>query len=78
MRDTVSLFGSQNVFAWLVDDKTKVPICVSTVAKQAPLSMHVNNEIRLSDHDFVKATKHKLTPWQHVKSNHILQKQIQK
>ena len=47
MRDTVSLFGSQNVFAWLVDDKTKVPICLSTVAKQAPLSMHVNNEIRL-------------------------------
>ena len=24
--------------------------------------MHVSSEIRLPDHDFVKATKHKLTP----------------
>ena len=29
--------------------------------KQAPLIMHVSYEIRLPDHDFVKATKHKLT-----------------
>ena len=29
--------------------------------KQAPLIMHVSYEIRLPNHDFVKATKHKLT-----------------
>ena len=28
----------------------------------APLMMHVNYEILLSDYDFVKAAKHKLTP----------------
>ena len=61
MRDIVSLFGS-DVFALSVDDKAKVPIGVTAVTKQAPLIMHVSYKIRLPDHDFVKATKHKLTP----------------
>ena len=62
MRDIISLFGSDNVFVSSVDDKTKVPISVTTVIKQAPLLIYVGYEIRLPDHDFVKATKHKLTP----------------
>ena len=45
-----------------MDDKAKVPIGVTTVTKQAPLMMHVSYENRLPDYDFVKATKHKLTP----------------
>ena len=44
-----------------VDNKAKVPIGVAAVTKQAPLIMHVSYEIQLPDHDFVKATKHKLT-----------------
>ena len=62
MRDIVSLFGSDNVFVLSVDDKAKVPIGVTAVTKQAPLIMHASYEIRLPDHDFMKATKHKLTP----------------
>ena len=62
MRDIVSLFGSDNVFVLSVDDKAKVTIGVTAVIKQALLIMHVSYEIRLPDHDFVKATKHKLTP----------------
>ena len=62
MRDIVSLFGSDNVFVLSVDDKAKVPIGVTAVTKQAPLIMHVSYETRLPDHDFVKTTKHKLTP----------------
>ena len=45
-----------------VDDKAKVPIGVTAANKQPPLKMHVDYEIRLPDHDFVKTTKHKLTP----------------
>ena len=45
-----------------VDDKAKVPIGVTAANKQPPLKMHVDYEIRLPDHDFVKSTKHKLTP----------------
>ena len=62
MRNIISLFGSDNVFVLSVDDKAKVPIGVAAVTKQAPRIMHVSYEIRLPDHDFVKATKHKLTP----------------
>ena len=62
MRDIISSFGS-NAFVLSVDDKGKVPIDINAVTKQAPLLiMHVSYEIRLSDHDFVKATKHNLTP----------------
>ena len=46
-----------------VDDKAKVPISFTSAIEQAPLMMHVNYEIILSDHDFVKAAKHKLTPF---------------
>ena len=45
-----------------VDDKAKVPIGVTAANKQSPLIMHVDYEIILPDHDFVKATKLKLTP----------------
>ena len=61
MHDIISLSGS-DVFVLSVDGKAKVPIGVTAVTKQAPLTMHVSYEIRLPDHDFVKATKHKLTP----------------
>ena len=49
------------MFVISVDDKAKLPICVTAATKHAPLVMHVSYEFRLPDHDFVKATKHKLT-----------------
>ena len=63
IHDIVYLFGSDNVFVLSVDDKAKVPVGVTAVRKQAPLIMHVSYKIRLLDHDFVNATKHKLTPF---------------
>ena len=62
MHDIVSLFGSDNVFVLSVDGKVKAPIGVAAVRKQAPIIMHVSYEIRSPGHDFVKGTKHKLTP----------------
>ena len=62
MQDIASLLGQENVFALSVDDKAKVPIGVTAATKQSPLIIHMTHEIRLPDHDFVKATKHKLTP----------------
>ena len=62
MKDIASVFGAENVFVLSVDDKAKVPIGVTAASKQSPLIMHVDYEIRLPDHDFVKATKHILTP----------------
>ena len=60
MHNIVSLSGSDNVFVLSVDDKAKVPIGVTAVTKQAPLIIHASYKIRLPDHDFMKATKHKL------------------
>ena len=50
------------MFALSVDDKAKVPIGVTATIEQLSLLMHGTYEIRLPDHDFVKASKHKLTP----------------
>ena len=61
MRDIISLIGSDNVFVLSVDDRKVVPTGVTAVTKQTPLIIHVSYDFRLPDHDFVKATKHKLT-----------------
>ena len=54
-RPTVSAFIGQ-------DDKAHVPIGITAANKQAPLLMNVKYEVKLPDHDFVIATRHKLTP----------------
>ena len=58
----VSIFGPDSVLALSIDDKTKVPIGITAANKQGPMIMHMTYDIRLSGHDFVVATSHKLTP----------------
>ena len=62
LQDIVALFGSKSMFIISVDDKAKITIGMTAATKQVPRVMHVSYEIRLPDRDFVKATKHKLTP----------------
>ena len=57
-----SFFGSKNAFVLSVDDKAKVPTGVTAAKYQSPLVMHMTYKIQLPDHNFVKASKHKLTP----------------
>ena len=45
-----------------IDDKAKVQVRITATTKQAPVVMHMTYETTLSDHDFVVATSHKLTP----------------
>ena len=45
-----------------VDDKARVPIGLTAANKQAPLMMHLDYRVTLPDHDFVKASQHKLIP----------------
>ena len=61
LKQVASFFGRMNAFVMSVDDKAKVPIGVTAAKYQSPLVMHMTYEIRLPDHDFVKASKHKLT-----------------
>ena len=62
LKSIASLYGSECAFVLPVDDKAKVPIGVTAAKYQVPMVMHMTYEIRLTDHNFVKATKHKLTP----------------
>ena len=44
------------------DDKAQVNIGITAAKKQAPMLMSLSHKVRLPDHDFVKGSKHKLTP----------------
>ena len=44
------------------DDKAHVPIGITTANKQALLLMSLEYKVQLPDHDFVIASKRKLTP----------------
>ena len=62
LKNIASVFGNKTVFPVSIDDKAKIPIGITAAKSQVPLVMHMEYEIRLPDHDFVKAAKHKLTP----------------
>ena len=42
------------------DDKSRVPIGVTAAHKQTTFLMHVEYRVKLPDHDFVEAERHKL------------------
>lgn len=44
------------------DDKCRVPIGLTACNKQSPLLMHLDYQVRLPDHDWVVAERHKLIP----------------
>ena len=62
MKEACSLMGSKVCNFLSCDDKPRVPIGLTAANKQAPLLMHMEYKIKLPDHDFVIATKHKLIP----------------
>lgn len=59
--ELAATFPDQSCFL-SVDDKCRVPIGITACVKQSPLLMHLSYRVRLPDHDFVKAEKHKLIP----------------
>ncbi|CAF5175105.1 unnamed protein product, partial [Rotaria magnacalcarata] len=54
--------GNEVVFYLSQDDKCRIPLGIPAAHKQAPLIMNMKIQIKLPDHDFVIATKHKLIP----------------
>ena len=61
LKSIAPLSGPDCVFVFSVDGKAKVPIGVTAAKLQPPMVLHMTYELRLPDHDFAKATKHKLT-----------------
>ena len=62
MEELVSLLGPKHCIWLSQDDKARVPIGLTAANNQAPLLMHVEYRVRLPDHDFVIASRHKLIP----------------
>lgn len=62
LEELASLLGPNNVAFISQDDKARVPIGKTAANKQSPLLMHVEYRVRLPDHDWVVASKHKLIP----------------
>ncbi|XP_052132755.1 uncharacterized protein LOC127752143 [Frankliniella occidentalis] len=58
----VSVLGPAQAFFMSQDDKARVPLGITAANKQAPLIMHMDYRVTLSDHDFVVAPAHKLIP----------------
>lgn len=62
LEEVASLLGPNQVTLISQDDKARVPIGVTAANKQTPLLMHVEYRVKLADHDWVKASRHKLIP----------------
>ncbi|KAG5875934.1 hypothetical protein JTB14_036467 [Gonioctena quinquepunctata] len=62
LQNIASILGPDQVFFISQDDKARVPIGVTAANKQAPLLMHMEYRIKLPDHDWVIAERHKLKP----------------
>ena len=62
LEEVTALLGKEEVTFLSQDAKARVPIGITAANKQAPLVMHLEYQVRLPDHDFVKAPRHKLIP----------------
>uniref|UniRef100_UPI00358F8CD5 uncharacterized protein n=1 Tax=Myxine glutinosa TaxID=7769 RepID=UPI00358F8CD5 len=62
LEELASLLGPDEVTFHSQDDKARIPIGLTAANKQAPLIMHMEYKVRLSDHDLVVAAQHKLIP----------------
>ena len=57
-----SILGPDQVIFLSQDDKARVPLGITAANKEAPVLMHLDYHVKLPDHDWVVAEKHKLIP----------------
>jgi hypothetical protein len=62
IKELLVLFGPINCFFLSRDDKAKVTLGLPVANKQSPVLLHLEYVIKLPDHDFTPAPKHKLCP----------------
>ena len=62
LEELAAILGPAEVTFHSLDYKAKVPIGLTAANKKAPMLMHMEYQVTLSDHDFVVAPKHKLIP----------------
>lgn len=62
LQSLASLLGPNQVAFISQDDKCRVPLGLKAAQKQQPILMHVQHRVKLMDHDWIVAEKHKLIP----------------
>ena len=62
LKELAVTMGPGPVFYLSQDDKARVPLGLAAATKQAPFLMIMEYRVRLPDHDFVVADRHKLIP----------------
>ena len=62
LEELAAILGPAEITFHSQDDKAKVPIGLTAANKQAPMLMHMEYQVKLPEHDFVLAAKHKLIP----------------
>jgi len=62
LHEICKLFGSATVLFLSNDDKARVPLGLAAASLQAPLLVHLEYKVKLPDHSFVVAQRHKLIP----------------
>jgi hypothetical protein len=62
VKEAVSVMGPDVAVFVSCDDKARIPLGLAAANKQAPILMHLDYKVKLPDHDFVIATRHKLIP----------------
>ena len=62
MHDIDSLFGPNCVTFLSNDDKARIPLGIVAANLQSPILMSMEYKVRLLDHDFAVANRHKLIP----------------
>ncbi|XP_062535085.1 uncharacterized protein LOC134204280 [Armigeres subalbatus] len=60
--EVASFLGPHEVARISQDDKARVPLAITAASHQSPILMHMEYRVRLPDHDWVIAEKHKLIP----------------
>ncbi|XP_055611608.1 uncharacterized protein LOC129758171 [Uranotaenia lowii] len=62
LEELSSLLGPNEVAFVSQDDKARIAIGITAANKQSPLLMHMEYRVKLPDHDWVVANRHKLIP----------------
>jgi len=62
MQSVDALFGPDVILYLSNDDKARINLGVTAANKQSSILMNMNYKVRLLDHDFVVAPRHKLIP----------------
>ena len=62
MSEVCKLFGPKAALFMSNDDKARIPLGLTAANLQAPLLMHMEYKVRLTNHDFVIGPQHKLIP----------------